>query len=587
MSDPARLIRLIADGGARADAAAVSIARAEEPIAERAEWRLLLVAAAFLIGFAAVALKMSATVMLTPFEPRVARAVERHPERAPILDRAGRPLALNLPAWSIYAHPREMDDPEAAAFLLAEALDLDPERMARKIAPGRTFAWVKRPVTPEERQRVHDLGLPGVYFGEREARVYPAGRVAAHILGGARDGEESVHSAELVGLAGVERWFDERLRDPARGGAPLRLSIDLAAQAALTDVLREAMERFDAVGAAGVLMEARTGKLAAMVSLPDFDPNQRPNPADPEVMKTRPLLNRAAGGVYELGSTFKPIFAALAMQQGVATPDTPLDAKGPLRWGRFAIRDFHRMDPVLTLTETMVESSNVATGRLAMMIGTPAAQAFLRELGFFDPPPVEIAEAGLGKPLLPPRWSELSTITISYGHGLAATPLHLAAAYATLTNGGLKVRPTLDATAAPPGEADRVVSERVSRDMRDILRAIVTRGTGKNAEVDGYEVGGKTGTADKPKPGGGYYDKKVIATFAAVFPVSDPEYVLVLSLDEPEDRSTSITRRTAGWTAAPTAGAAIARLAPLLGLRPKLPQPEPALPAPLAVAAVE
>jgi cell division protein FtsI (penicillin-binding protein 3) len=540
-----------------------------------AEWRLALVACGFALMFGAVAVRMAALAASEPGEPRVtASDAVDHAARAPIVDRKGRPLAMNLPAWSVYAQPAEIDDPDRAARRLAATLSgVDEASLRARLERRRGFTWIKRPITPEERQAVHDLGIPGIYFGSRDARVYPGGAIAAHVLGGTRAASEGVSFADTVGLAGVERYYDETLRDPARNGEPLRLTLDLSAQAALTEVLRGAVERFGAKGAAGVLMEARTGKVTALVSLPDFDPNARPDPNAPDVRAARPLRNRVAEGVYELGSTFKPIFAAMALDAGLVTPDTLLDAKGPLVWGRRRITDFHRMPPLMSLTEAIVESSNVAMGRLAIMAGTPRAQEFLKKLGFFEATRLEIAEASLGAPLLPPRWSELSTITISYGHGLAATPLHLAAAYASLTNGGLRVQPTLDPDAAQPTEADRVVSARTSAQVRAMLRGVVARGTGKLAEAPGYEVGGKTGTADKPKPGGGYEDKKVLSTFAAVFPASDPAYVLVLTLDEPVDRSGPVLRRTAGWTAAPVTGEAIARLAPLLGLRPHFDPP--------------
>ncbi len=544
------------------------------PVPARAEWRLALVAFAFLLGFVAVGGRMAALSLSTPAEPRMAGRVEpAGAGRAAIEDREGRPLALNLPVWTVYAHPHEMPDPAEAARRLAAVLPgVAAETLAARFE-GRRFAWVKRPISPEERQAVFDLGLPGVYFGAREERVYPAGPLAAHLLGGARAGEEGVRGTEMLGLAGVERFHDGRLRDPA--AAPLRLSIDLQAQAALTDALRAGMAEMNAVGAAAVLLHARTGQVRALVSLPDFDPNARPAPGEPEVLRTRPLMNRVAEGVFELGSTFKPLVAALAIEDGLVGPDTMVDARGPLVWGRHRIRDLHRMPESMSVTQAMTKSSNVVAARLALMAGTPRVQRYFRDLGFFEATALEIAEARLGRPLLPPRWVDISTITISFGHGLAATPLHLAAAYATLVNGGYRIRPTLDPDAAGPGEDDRVLSARTSLAMRAILRETVTHGTGKRAEAPGYEVGGKTGTADKPRPGGGYFRDKVMSTFAAAFPMSDPEYVLVLTLDEPENREGPVARRTAGVTAAPVAGAAIRRLAPLLGLRPALPPVAP------------
>ncbi|TVQ53946.1 MAG: penicillin-binding protein 2 [Rhodobacteraceae bacterium] len=581
----------ILNGRARRDEPPAYAAPA--PDTDRADWRLLLIAVAFALGFGAVGARMAAVTLSTPAEPRLAATdAERHVARAAIVDRAGRTLARNLPAWSAYAHPHELDDPTAAAEALASVLDgVDAATLAARFGGERRFAWIKRPISPEERQAIHDLGLPGVYFGARDVRVYPAGRMAAHVLGGARAGDEGVRFAEIAGLAGVERFHDEALRDPARDGAPLRLSLDLTAQAALTEVLRDGVERFNAVGAAAVLMHARTGAVAALVSLPDFDPNARPDPNDPYVARVRPMMNRVAEGVFELGSTFKPLVAALAIDRGLVTADTKVDARGPLVWGRHRIRDFHRMPNEMTVAQAMARSSNVVSARLGLMAGTPAVRDYFQRLGFFEPTGLEIAEARLGQPLLPARWADISTITISFGHGLAATPLHLAVGYAAMVNGGFRVRPTLDpdapdVTLPGPDQAAQVLSAEASKAMRRILRESVTNGTGRSAEAPGYEVGGKTGTADKPRPGGGYFRDRVMSTFAAAFPMSDPEWVLVLTLDEPEDRSGPVPRRTAGWTAAPVTGEAIRRLAPLLGLRPALPpDPEPAPTADALVAA--
>ncbi len=538
----------------------------------RASWRLKLVGFVFVMAYGAVAGRMGLISISEPVEPRALASSEAFSAvRGDIVDRNGAVLATNLPVWSLYARPQDMIDPEAAARGLAEIFpDLDALRLLSDFTGGRKFLWIKRAISPAERVAVHDLGEPGLQFGPRETRIYPAGRIAGHILGGASFGKEGVRSAEIVGVGGVEHWFDERLRDPARASTPLELSIDLTAQAALTEVLDAAVKKFHAKGAAAVFMDARNGEIIAMASAPDFDPNHRPDPPVRGMPEDSPLFNRAAQGVYELGSTFKIFTAAMVMEYGLASPDTMVDTRGPLSWGRFKISDFHRMPPSMTMSDVMVESSNVGTARLALLAGARRQQEFLGALGLLESNPIELSEAVRGKPLVPPRWSELSTMTISYGHGLAATPLHLAAGYATLVNGGLRVRPTLMKNAPPPTEADRVVSTDTSIRIRRILRKIVTDGTGRNAEVPGYFLGGKTGTADKPKRNGkGYHRDKVIATFAATFPAHDPRYVVVISLDEAEDRSRPRIWRTAGWTAAPTMREAITRIAPILGMRPE------------------
>lgn len=542
--------------------------------AKRGEFRLGLICVAFLGLYAALGARMAWLAAEEPAEPRLASEAASLDAggRAPITDRHGRILAADLPAWSIYAHPPVMKkagvDPAVAARRLAAVIPgVDEAALRHKFETKGGLVWVKRPATPIEMQAALDLGLPGIHFGARETRVYPAGRIASHIMGGARAAEETVQSAKLVGLAGVERLLDAELRDPARNGAPFALSIDLTAQTALTHVLDDAISQFNAKAAAAVLMDATNGEVIALASLPDFDPNNRPDPNLPEVRATRPMMNRAAEGVFELGSTFKLFTAAQAIEQGFAGLETMIETKGPIFMGGHKISDFHRMPPVMSLRDVIVESSNVGTSRLALDFGSEAQRAFLDRLGMLNPTPLEVAEARLGQPLLPKRWGRLDSMTVSFGHGISVTPLHLAAGYAAMVNGGLRVQPTLRMNAPPPGEQDRVISAQTSLYMRELLRAVVTDGTGRSANVEGYEIGGKTGTAEKPV-NGVYSRDRMINTFAAAFPMSSPKYVLVVTLDEPEIYAYGMMRRTAGWTAAPTVGAAVRRLAPILGMRP-------------------
>lgn len=532
----------------------------------RAEWRLWLLCSVFVMGFSAVGGKMALIAATDPEEPM--REIAGDPiraHRADIVDRNGVLLATNMVTNAIYVETRQMVDKAGVAQGLAAIFpDLSAETLLEKFERPGNFHWIRSEISPEQQQAVFDLGQPGVYFGPRETRVYPQGQRAGHILGGSRYEREGARAAELEGVAGIEYQYDDRLGDPMQVNTPLQLSIDMRVQNAVRDVLAAQMENFTAIGAAAIVMDAQNGEVVAMVSLPDFDPNDRPAPRGPQGDL---LFSRASQGVYELGSTFKAFAAANAMERGVAAPGTIIDTRGPLTWGRFRIRDFHNYGPELSLTEVMVQSSNIGSARIALETGTLAQQDFLRELGFFDASPVELPEARSARPLLPPRWSELSTMTISYGHGLAATPLHLASAYASIVNGGLRVRPTLLAGAPAPTEEDRVVSRETSQALNQMLRAVVSRGTASYADIEGYQVGGKTGTADKPIAGG-YADDKVIATFAGMFPASDPRYVVVVSLDEPETFAAGMIRRTAGWTAAPTMGMLVTRIAPILGMRP-------------------
>lgn len=541
----------------------------------RAEGRLLVMGAMFFCAFIVIGGRMAVLAQSEPAEPRASAAgASILAQRADIVDRKGRILATNFDTHSLYAQPQQMIEPERAVRELVKIFpDLDQDRLMRDFTGKRKFLWIKKKISPEQRQAVHDIGEPGLLFGPREMRLYPNGKLAAHVLGGASFGREGVHAAEVIGVAGIERFYDDRLRDPAQGHEPLKLSIDLTIQSAIEQVLHGGMRLMNAKGAAAVLMDVHTGEVISIASLPDFDPNDRPRPAVSGDASDSPLFNRAVQGVYELGSTFKIFTVAQAMDLGLINPETMIDTKGPLRQDGFSIRDFRNYGASLSATTVIVKSSNIGTARIAQMIGASRQQEFLKSLGFFEPTPFEIIEAAGGKPLLPARWNELSTMTISYGHGLSSSPLHLAAGYAAIANGGTYVKPTLlHKPRVEPGH--RVMSEESARAARDMLRKVVSEGTASMGEVPGYAVGGKTGTADKPNPTGGYYDDKVIATFATIFPAHDPKYVLVVTLDEPVETSGKEPRRTAGWTAVPVAAEIIGRVAPLLGLRPEI-EPAP------------
>lgn len=542
----------------------------EQKSRARAEGRLLVLGVFFFCAFAVIGARMGLLATSEPVEPLAsAPGATIAAQRADIVDRHGRILATNFETHSLYAQPPLMVDPEAAADGLADIFpDLDREKLLKDFTGKRKFLWVKRRISPEQKQAVHDLGDPGLLFGPREMRLYPNGSLAAHVLGGASFGKEGVSAAEVIGVAGVEKQFDGYLRDPANGNAPLELALDLTVQAAAERVLHGGMKIMNAKGATSILMDVHTGEVVSVVSLPDFDPNDRPRPPTSGEPGDSPLFNRAVQGVYELGSTFKIFTTAQALDLGLVSPETLIDTRGPLRWGKFRIRDFRNYGDELSVTKIIVKSSNIGTARLAQQIGAQRQQSFLGALGMFDPTPFEIVEATGGQPLKPRKWSELSTMTISYGHGLSTSPMHLAAGYAAIANGGRYVSPTILKQSGPQ-YGPRVMSPETAAASRAMLRKVVTDGTASFGEVPGYAVGGKTGTADKPKArGGGYYEDKVIATFATIFPAHDPKYTLIVTLDEPEIYAQGELRRTAGWTAVPVAAEMIGRIAPLLGLRP-------------------
>ena len=539
------------------------------PTRGRIQSRLVLLALFFAAAFGTVVLKLA----LVAAGGTEARAAWSPPaplgRRAPLLDRAGRVLATNLPSTGLYAEVRDLVDPRAAAEGLAAILPgVDAEAMERRLSPPRKFVWIAQSLSPEQRQAVMDIGDPGLRFAPRQMRLYPNGPLAAHVLGGVGYEDLDVHDASIQGRAGLELALDARLSDPARADEPLRLSLDLTVQDAVEDVLAGAMALLDAKGASAVLMEAATGEVVALASLPDFDPNARPRPLAKGDRGDDPLFNRAVQGVYELGSVFKIFTAAQMLELGLATEDTPIDTQGPLVQDGFRIREFENKNygPTLSVAGVMAKSSNIGTARMAMTIGGERQRAFLERLGLFAPTGVELAEAPGARPIVPPRWPDLTAMTASYGHGVAVSPLHLAAAYSAVVNGGHLVRPTLVDGAGARGA--RILSTETSAAARRMLRKVVVDGTSTMAQIDAYPLGGKTGTADKPRPQGGYYEDRTITTFAAAFPIDAPEYVLVVTLDEPRETSYGQERRSAGWTAVPAAAEIALRVGPMLGLRP-------------------
>ena len=539
----------------------------------RAENRLIWLALCFFATFAVIAVRMGTLAASTPTEPRAAAGgSEITAQRAEILDRNGRILATNMLTYSLYVQPRDLVDPAKTATALAEIFpELNAQDLQRRFTDGRSFLWVRKVLSPEQKQRVHEIGDPGLFFGPREMRLYPNGTLAAHILGGTAFGSEGVNAAQVIGTAGLEAALEPRLSDPAQSATPVTLSIDLTLQATVEEVLLTGMTTLHAKGAAAILMDVHSGEILAMASLPNFDPNDRNATSATRDPSDNPLFTRAVQGVYELGSTFKIFAAAQAMDIGLATPETQIDTAKPFRVGRFPINEFdgHNYGPTKSLSDVIAVSSNIGAAHLGLMIGGERQKVFLKSLGLLDAPIIELTEARSARAMFQSPWNDVVTVTASYGHGVATSLLNLAAAYAALSNGGTKVTPTLlhseNHTLGP-----RVVSEQTSKDSVLMMRRVVTDGTATFANVPGYQVAGKTGTAEKPKKDGRGYDKeKVINTFASVFPASDPRYVLVVTLDEPVETAGPKPLRTAGYTAVPVAAEIIRRIGPLVGLRPQ------------------
>ena len=538
---------------------------------KRAERRLFFVGIMFLISFVLVCARM--TVLASSEVSSVLTEVSPSnliSQRSNILDRNGNILATNLPTFALYARPQVMIRPQLAVKKLIKIFpDLNAKKMLIDFTGQKTFLWVKDKLSPEQRQAVHEIGEPGLMYGPREMRLYPNGRFASHVLGGTRFNNQSATNADMVGNAGVEATFNNYLSDRADEGKALQLSLDLSVQAAVENILGGSMNIMRAKGATSIVLDVITGEIITMVSLPDFDPNNRQIEFAGDNANNNPLFNRAVQGVYELGSTYKVFTVAKALDLGLVDPETKIDVFRKTNILGTEVRDDHYKVPKLSVTDILTESSNVGTATLAAKIGKNNQISMLKDLGLFHPTEVELIEAKGITPLKPKKWIDSSTVTISYGYGLSMSPLHLAVAYATLINGGFKVTPTI-LKQDNKDLGRRVISAETSNQLRKILRSVVQRGTATLGNVEGYEVGGKTGTANKQKVGArGYDNDRVVSTFVSFFPVKSPRYVLLVSFDEPSYRGgKEKNERSAGWTAVPVAAEIIKRIAPLLNLRP-------------------
>jgi len=538
---------------------------------KRAERRLFFVGIMFLISFVLVCARM--TVLASSEVSSVLTEVSPSnliSQRSNILDRNGNILATNLPTFALYARPQVIIRPELAVKKLIKIFpDLNAKKMLIDFTGQKTFLWVKDKLSPEQRQAVHEIGEPGLMYGPREMRLYPNGRFASHVLGGTRFNNQSATNADMVGNAGVEATFNNYLSDRADEGKALQLSLDLSVQAAVENILGGSMNIMRAKGATSIVLDVITGEIITMVSLPDFDPNNRQIEFAGDNANNNPLFNRAVQGVYELGSTYKVFTVAKALDLGLVDPETEIDVFRKTNILGTEVRDDHYKVPKLSVTDILTESSNVGTATLAAKIGKNNQISMLKDLGLFHPTEVELIEAKGITPLKPKKWIDSSTVTISYGYGLSMSPLHLAVAYATLINGGFKVTPTI-LKQDNKDLGRRVISAETSNQLRKILRSVVQRGTATLGNVEGYEVGGKTGTANKQKVGArGYDNDRVVSTFVSFFPVKSPRYVLLVSFDEPSYRGgKEKNERSAGWTAVPVAAEIIKRIAPLLNLRP-------------------
>jgi cell division protein FtsI (penicillin-binding protein 3) len=487
--------------------------------------------------------------------------------RPDILDRNGEILATDVKTPSLYGEPRRIIDTDEAIELLTATLpDLETGEVRQRLSSRKGFVWLKREISPQQQQEIHRLGIPGIGFLRENKRVYPSGSEVAHLIG--------LVNIDNQGIAGIEKWLDSNgLADLHRAGFasdrqqnPVELSIDLRVSHALRDELIKAREKFHAKAASGLVSNVRTGEIVAMVSLPDFDPNNPKEAHDPD------RINRLTTGVYEMGSTFKAFTLAMALDSGKATLNSMYDDRGPLHYGKFTIHDDEPKGRFISMKEVFTFSSNIGAARIALAQGVEAHKAFLAKMGQLQRLRTELPESAA--PLVPHHWGELNTVTIAFGHGVAVAPLQAVMGIDALVNGGYLIPPTFLKRSEDEAMAmaKRVIKPETSEKMRFLMRLNAEVGTARKADVPGYYIGGKTGTAEKVI-NGRYAKKRVLTAFTAIFPADAPRYQLLVMLDEPQALPETHGFITSGWNAVPTGGKVIARIAPLLGIEPRFDLP--------------
>ena len=518
--------------------------------------RLLVAGMVMTMAFAGVAGRLvDLAVLEEGYEPRTSQStpsVMPASGRANIVDRNGMVLATSLPTVSMYADPTAVLDPkEALEKLMVELPKVDRQDLYVRLTGKGRFVWLARNLIPKQHHRLNRLGLPGIGFESGERRVYPHGALVSHVLG--------LTDVDGKGVAGLENRFDRALR---AGSGTLKTSIDLRVQSVLRDELVAAKNEFKAIGAAGIVMDATSGEIIAMVSLPDYDPNMRSH------MSSDAAFNRAAKGVYEMGSTFKLFTVAMALDSGTVRVDGGYDASQPIRVARFTISDYHAKNRWLSVPEIILHSSNIGAAKMAIDVGTKNQRNYLEKFGLLKPASLELPE--VSSPLLPKVWRQINTMTISYGHGISVSPVQLAAGVAALVNGGIYRKPTLLKTKVRKSETGtRVITRETSDQMRGLMRLVVRNGTGRKANVRGYLVGGKTGTAEKISRRG-YSKSAKLSSFVGAFPMDDPRYVVLVVVDEPVGNKRTLNYATGGWVAAPVVGKVVSRMAPIVSIAPAM-----------------
>lgn len=538
----------------------------QKRVLEMGHTRLMLGAGLFCVAFLVITARLAAVTLLPGEDDAgVARQKIASTGRADVIDRNGVVLATSLTTASLYANPRQITDPDSVAKRLAPILpELNPTATATKLSSDRAFTWLWRNLTPKQQQAVNNLGIPGLYFQYETKRIYPQGNLTAHLVG--------FTDIDGKGIAGVERSFDDALNGGTR---PLQLSIDIRVQHIMHEELSNAIRDFHAIGGAGMVMDVRTGEVLSLVSLPDFDP------AQPGAAPADARFNRATLGVFEMGSTFKTFNTAIGLDSGTVSMTGGYDASKPIRIGGFTISDYHGKNRFLTVPEIYAYSSNIGSAKMADDFGTETQQTYLRRFGMLEKSSIELPE--VGAPMYPglKNWKRINTMTIAYGHGIAVSLAQLISGISAVVNGGDMRAPTIlkrQPDQIPAGQP--VISEQTSINMRALMRTVVQEGTAKKADAPGYLVGCKTGTADKLQ-GHTYAKNARMAVIVCSFPSNNPRYAVAALVDEPVPNEHSYGYATAGWVAAPVAGALVQRMAPLYGMAP-IPDSDPAAQNPLA-----
>lgn len=523
-------------------------------ITASAHFRLMILLLVFLAAFTIIVGRMVSLTILEDAAPYRASSSAFVPPRGDIVDRNGVPLARTMRGYAVRVVPaRVLGDKEVLARQLSSIFPDTSAAIFLEKLNGSHPTYLRRRALPEQVKQIHALGEIGIEFPREDERLYPQRELAAHVLG--------YVDADGKGVMGMERALNEQLVDPGLRSTPTTLSIDSRVQAALESELQDAMILTQARGAAGIILDVETGEVMALASLPMFDPNKIRR----DSMKHQ--NNEVTQSVFELGSTFKPLTIAAALDAGTVTDlAVRYNAMEPIKVGGFTIKDDHSQGRYLNVPETLVHSSNIVTARIADNLGREPMENMFRRLGFDERPHIELVEKG--HPIWPRNWGRVTNMTVAYGHGIAVTPLHLASAYAALVNGGIW-RPATLLKVEPGKEAKgrRVFKAATSARMRQLLRMIVSDGTGRKADAPGYRIGGKTGSAEKPSEGG-YNKTSVVSTFAAAFPMDNPRYIVIAMLDEPQGTAETAFQRTAGWNAAPIVQKLVSRVGPMLGVIP-------------------